>query len=128
MLGSLQAHIFPGFSTILTAIDSVSVSHVPSAYIFSRTYPDGIGIPRINRDTADGVGALVVKNGLPGDAGIHRFPDIPGTHSHVPGLLITGMNGNIGNAAGAESRTNIPEFESRYQGRVDFGFSFLGIE
>ena len=100
-----------------------------AADVFSCSNPYDVWIIWIDRDASDGIGGLIIKDSGPCRSGIHCFPNIPGSHGHIPNTLVLGMNSNIADPSRHECRADISEFQSTerlciHKGGVLF-FGFL---
>ena len=53
----------------------------------------------------------MVKNSLPGDPPVDRFPKIAGAGRHVPGTRIGGAHRDVRNPSAHDCRANTPQLE-----------------
>ena len=109
MLRILQPHIGPDGAPIAAAVDAVAKTNMAATDVFTGSNPDDIRVCWIDRDTPDGVDFLSVKQWMPGDPGIGGLPYPTGTHRHIPGTRVFGINGDIRNPSRHESGTYTPE-------------------
>ena len=96
---------------------AIAIANMPASDILTGTNPDHVRIIGIDGYTTDRVRTLVIKNRLPGNTGIGGFPYTAGTYSNIPGIVVIGMDGNIGNASGHEGRPHMSEFQTG-KGRI----------
>ena len=112
MFRILQAHVFPGFSTIKAFIYAVAETHVATADVLTGPHPHGIGVIGIKSNAADGIRSLIVENRRPGGACIFGFPYAPGTHGNVPRTPVIGMDGDIADTSRHQRWTDVPELQT----------------
>ena len=70
-------------------------------------------IGRVDGDVTDRVSALLVKDRLPGDAGVTGFPYATGTHGDIPNAQVLGVPSDISDASRHKSRADIAPFQAR---------------
>ena len=90
-----QAQVLPGLAGVQAAVDPVSVAHGALGVVLPAAHPDDVGVPGIHGHTADGVGALLVEDGVPGGATVHGLPEAPAGHAHVPGVVLARVHGDV---------------------------------
>ena len=107
----LQSHVFPGLPAVQRLVQAIAVGHRPLVVVFSGPNPDGSRVLGIYRHTTDGVGGLVVKNGIKRNPVVFGFPNPAAGCCNVPGVRFLRIDGKVGNPARRGSRTNGPPFE-----------------
>jgi hypothetical protein len=112
VLGVLQAHVLPVGPAVPASVDPVSPADVASAHVLAGADPDHVRVGRIDGDAADRVNALLVEEGSPGGARVHRLPDPSRAHRHVPDRAVLGMDGDVGDATGHEGRADVTELQA----------------
>src|SRR6266436_9876525 len=80
-------------ASIVRTIDAITEGDVATYAGFARTDINYIGIGIRNRDAADGGGALLVEERIPGNAAIRGFPNAAG---HRPKIISVRLAGNAG--------------------------------
>ena len=123
----LQPHVFETRTRVVADVDSVAETDMTSAIVFARSHPNRVAIARVNRDTTDGVGAVVLKNRIPSRARVGRFPDVARCDGDIPGVGLLLINGQVGNPPRHQRRTDAPQFQTRKRTRVKPCFFFLGF-
>ncbi len=84
VLGSLQPHAPKALPPIRALVDPVPVAGAPLGGVLAGADPYHVGMEGIHRHGADGIGAVVVEDGLPADAPVGGLPDIPRRDADVP--------------------------------------------
>ncbi len=112
VLGFLQTHVLPGLPAIDALVHAIAVSHMPAADVLAGTHPDNVGVARVEGHITEGIGPLIVEDGLPCRSRIGRLPEIAATHSDVPDRRILRMDSDIGDAARHQSRPYIANFQA----------------
>src|SRR5262249_15913030 len=102
VLGGGQADVAPGLAAVVGAVDAVAVADAALAVVLAGADPDDLGVPRVEGDGADGVGAFVFEDGRPGGAGVGGLPDPAGGGRDVPGGAVLGVDGQGGDTARGE--------------------------
>ena len=92
----LVPHMLPGLARVGGFVDAVAAGHVAADVGFARADVDDVRVGSRYGDGADGRDRLVIKNGLPVDAGVGRLPDPRRGGSGIVGL---GISGNAADAA-----------------------------
>ena len=62
----LEANIAPGFTAVYRFIDTTTGCHTSLRVIFASAHPNRVCIIRIEFNYANGIGVLILENGLPG--------------------------------------------------------------
>src|SRR5262249_25533373 len=110
--GPAKADVLPRLAAIVGAVDAIAVADAALAVVLAGADPDGFGVLGVEGDGADGVGALVVEEGVPGGAGVGGLPDPARGDGDVPGGAVLRMNRKRGNASGREGRPEGAQPES----------------
>ena len=71
-----EPHVSPGFAIVRRLVNTIAVGDAALRFVFARTDPDGLGVVRIDFDSANGVGTFVVEDRRPGRAAIVGLPEI----------------------------------------------------
>ena len=111
VLGVLKTHSGPGCAAIETLIYTVSVAYVSATDVLAGTDPNDVGLARVDRDAADGVGALGVEYGRPRRPCVFGFPHATAADSDIPITSVLGVNSDVGDAPGHERRPDVPQFQ-----------------
>ena len=112
VLRGCEAGLVPGAAAVAAHVHAVAPGHVAPAHILSRAHPHNVRIGRVDRDGADRVGRLIVKDGRPRYARVRGLPDAAGTDRDVPGGGVAWVDRDVGDAAAHERRTDFAEGEA----------------
>ena len=63
-----ETFVGPRFAGILTQVNAIAVAHMPAAHIFAGTSPDALVVRWINGQATNGIGSVIIENGIPGGA------------------------------------------------------------
>ena len=86
VLGVLQADVLPADAAVARAVDAVAVADAALGVVLAGAHPHGERVVGVEGQAADRVGALVVEDRRPGDAGVGRLPHAAGGRGDVPGV------------------------------------------
>src|SRR5205807_10258287 len=75
VFGRLETQVLPALAAVVGTVDAVAIADAALAVVLAGADPDDVRILGIEDDGADRVGAFVVEDGRPGDAGVVGFPD-----------------------------------------------------
>ncbi len=79
----LETDVHPGLATVHGFVDTVAVGDIAAQARLAGTHIDDVGIGRRDRNRADGLRGLIVKQGLPVLAAIDGFPDTAGDRTEI---------------------------------------------
>ena len=119
MLRGGQTHVFPGRAAVTTAKHARTIGDVTSADVFAGSDPNGFGIVRVERNTADRVGVLIIKNRGPGGPAVLGFPDTAATDADVPGAWVFRIDRDIGNSTRHHGRADAAHLQTGKCGFVE---------
>ena len=82
---------------------------MPPANILSRANPQAVWVVCIQRQGANRVRGLIIKDWRPGGAGVDGFPNPARANSYVPGCRIIWLDFYMGDAPGHQRRTDVAQ-------------------
>ena len=106
VLRILQPQIPPASAAVIGPIDSVAPVDAALAVVLARPDPHGGRIFRIECHRSDGIRALIIKHGRPGNAIVNGFPHTAGRDADKILRGIFGIDGKTGHAPGSRRRTD----------------------
>ena len=95
MLGVFESYIFKRVPSVRRFVYSISISNRTLVIVFACSYPNYIVIVWVNCNTTDGVGPLIIKNGLKRCSCINCFPYTARGSCHIPSTFPSRINSNI---------------------------------
>ena len=119
MLGGLKTHVGPTLAGVDALVDTVTVARAALAIVLSRPQPQDLGIPGVDGDTANRIGAVIVKDRRPRGAVVRRFPDIARGHRHIPCAEASGVLDDVTNTSGLKGRADVAERQAGKSPRVE---------
>ena len=112
VLRGLEPHVLPALAPVLALVHAVAVADAPLRVVLAGAHPHDVGVLRVERDAADGIGALAVEHGRPGAAGVLGLPDAARGHGHEPALVVGGVHGDVGDPAGRHRGADAAQLEA----------------
>ena len=120
-----EPHPLPRPSGVAAAIHSVSPAEVPAAHVLAGPDPYDVRVGWVEGHDTDRIGRLFIEHGLPRRAGVGCLPQPARAHCDVPRAAIPGIDGDVGDAAAHEGRTDAAKREPTYGLRDRFLFRGL---
>src|SRR5262249_61560617 len=94
-----QAQVLPGPAAVGALVHPVPETDAALRLVLAGPQPDDVRVVGVERDAAEGVGAVVVEDGLPALAGVGRFPQAAGGDGDVPHLAVARVHGDVADTA-----------------------------
>ena len=104
MQRGLESHVAERAPPVHRLVDPVPVAHRALPVVLAGAYPEGEVVPRIERDGTDGVGPVVVEDGVPGCPCVGGLPHTAGGGRDVPGAAVGRVDGDVGDAPRGHGR------------------------
>src|SRR5205823_1915069 len=103
-----ESKVRPGFSSVSGFVHAIAGGKVGALQSFAAANINNVRVGRSNRQSADGAGWLVVKNGIPGVAKIGGLPDAAIHGGHIENVRLMRHAGDGHGAASAERADAAP--------------------
>src|SRR5207302_1158493 len=112
VLGLFQADLLPALAAVKGLVDAVAVADRALAVVLAGADPDDARVLGVEGDIADRVGALVVEDGGPGDAGVGGLPDATRADGREVVAAVARVDGQANDPAGEQGRPDGAELEA----------------
>ena len=97
VLGVVESHVGPCRTAVVRSVNTIPKANMTTTHVFPGTYPNRVGVRRIDSYIANRIRRLIIEDGGPRHARILSFPDPARPGRNIPNAGVLWIPIYIGN-------------------------------